>query len=156
MPYTTKQLYTAFGVSHQTVKNWAIHFKDYLSPTATPEKERQRVYTDEDVRVLELVNRLKKSGQTYEMIGAALGAGQRGELPDMGSALVPFSQHTQLAITLQRVKVLEAELELYKAMTSETEGQNKLLKEQLKQAQDELFDAKYELKQLKLNLKYAD
>lgn len=156
MSYTTKHLYTTFGVSHQTIKNWAKDFADYMSPTARPEGNHQRRFTDEDVRVFDLVNRLKKQGNVNEEIRAALGAGQRGELPDMPNGIVSVSGTNTLAITLQRVKVLEAELELYKALMNESEGQNKLLKEQLRQAQDELFDAKYELKQLKMNLKFED
>lgn len=146
MPYTTKQLYTAFGVSHQTVKNWAIHFKDYLSPTATPEKERQRIYTDEDVRVLELVNRLKKSGQTYEMIGAALGAGQRGELPDMGSAIVPISHATALAIAAQRVADLEAMLLDERLKNARLEGKVETLEKMLDKAQEQVYQLRLKLK----------
>lgn len=146
MPYTTKQLYTAFGVSHQTVKNWAIHFKDYLSPTATPEKERQRIYTDEDVRVLELVNRLKKSGQTYEMIGAALGAGQRGELPDMGSALAPISHATALAIAAQRVADLEAMLLDERLKNARLEGKVETLEKMLDKAQEQVYQLRLKLK----------
>lgn len=156
MPYTTKHLYTTFGVSHQTIKNWAKDFADFMSPTARPEGNHQRRFTDEDVRVFDLVNSMKKQGSVNEEIRAALGAGQRGELPEMPKNLATVPSGTALAIALQRVKVLEAEIDLYKAMTSETEGQNKLLKEQLKQTQDELFDAKYELKQMRMQLKFED
>lgn len=149
MPYTTKQLYTAFGVSHQTVKNWATHFKDYLSPTATPERERQRIYTDDDVRVLELVNRLKKSGQTYEMIGAALGAGQRGELPEMESRLAPISNATALAIAAQRVADLEAMLLDERLKNARLEGKVETLEKMLDKAQEQVY-------QLRMKLDFGD
>jgi hypothetical protein len=43
MIYTTQHICGMFKVSHQTVKNWTRKFFAYLSPSATPEQNRQRV-----------------------------------------------------------------------------------------------------------------
>lgn len=149
MPYRTKDLYTVFGVSHQTIKNWAKDFADYMSPTARPEKDHQRRFTDDDVRVFDLVKRLKQQGRVNEEIRAALGTGQRGELPDMPSNLAPIQPHTALAIAAQRVTDLEAMLLDERMKNARLEGKVETLEKMLDKAQEQVY-------QLRMKLDFGD
>lgn len=157
MSYTTKQLYSVFKVSHQTIKNWASEFADYLSPTATPETNKRRVYTDDDVRVFDLVSRLKKEGKVYEEIRGALGAGQRGDLPDMPHEIVAVSNGSALAMAHQHIMQLQAEIEILKGERDRrlaAEGQVMLLERQLERTQDKLDDMREQVVQLKMKLEF--
>lgn len=159
MHYTTKQLYSAFSVSHQTIKNWASEFADYLSPTATPETNKRRVYTDEDVRVFDLVCRLKKEGKVYEEIRGALGAGQRGELPDMPHEIMPVSNGSAIALAHQRILQLQTEIEILKDERDKriaAEGQVMLLERQLERTQDKLDETRKQVVQLEMKLEFRD
>ena len=149
MPYRTKDLYTVFGVSHQTIKNWAKDFADYMSPTARPEKDHQRRFTEDDLRVFDLVKRLKQQGRVNEEIRAALGAGQRGELPDMPSDLVPVPHATALAIASRRVADLELMLLDERLKNARLEGKVETLEKMLDKAQEQVY-------QLRLQLKFGD
>jgi DNA-binding transcriptional MerR regulator len=127
--YTTKDICDKFGVSRETVRQWTSQFGDYLSPTATPEKGRQRNYTDGDLSVFALVSNLKSTGSTSEEITAALSAGQRGEAP-IEAQVVPTSDAS--LTTLRRdVVQLRQELDTIKTELLMTQGENRLLKQQL-------------------------
>lgn len=146
--YTTKQLYSVFKVSHQTIKNWTKDFADWLSPTALPDTGRKRVFTEDDVRVFDLVKRMKGEGKFNPDIKAALGAGQRGEIP-----MIPLElsapQSTALAIALQQVEDLTAMLEEAKKREAALELQVEVLEKMLYKAQKRVV-------QLELALDYGD
>lgn len=146
MPYTTRQMFTAFGVSHQTVKNWSRDFADFMSPTARPEKDHQRRFTDDDVRVFDLVKRLKQQGRVNEEIRAALGAGQRGELPDsLSNELAPVPHGTALAIALQRVNDLETMLQDERLKNARLQGTVDALEKMLDKAQEQVYQLRMKL-----------
>ncbi len=79
--FTTKDIETLFGVSHQSAKNWSDEFAEYLSPTARPTPGHKRVFTSEDMRVFALVAENQKAKFRYEDAHRALKMGQRGEIP---------------------------------------------------------------------------
>ena len=81
MAYTPKHVETIFKISQETVRMWAKEFTFYLSPTATPGKNKHRFFTQEDMQVFSLVKDLKKQGMTFAEIHANLKAGQRGDPP---------------------------------------------------------------------------
>ena len=83
MSYTTQHLAVMFGRSKATIRNWAIEFAEYLSPTATPQEGKIRFFTAEDISVFSLVADYKDREQTYEQIHLALKSGTRGDLPDL-------------------------------------------------------------------------
>src|SRR5258706_11834416 len=89
MEYTTQHIQQFFKVSPQTVRNWCDAFGAWLSPTATPDKNKARRFTDDDLSVFALAHELIKQGKEYEDVKAALGAGQRGQLPETSTDLLP-------------------------------------------------------------------
>lgn len=139
MSYSTKHLVSMFSVSHQTIKNYAQEFAAYLSPTATPEKNHARVYTDEDLRVLDLVVTAKKAGRRYEEIHAMLQSGQRGDVPDMPANLAIGSQSRALSAALQRVSELEELLTQERSKRIGAEANITLLQNMLRDAHEEII-----------------
>jgi DNA-binding transcriptional MerR regulator len=127
--YTTKDICDKFGVSRETVRQWTSQFGGYLSPTATPEKGRQRNYTDNDLGVFALVSNLKSTGSTSEEITAALSAGQRGEPPS--EAQVASTSDSSLTTLRRDVAQVRQELDVIKTELLMTQGENRLLKQQL-------------------------
>jgi DNA-binding transcriptional MerR regulator len=154
--YTTQQLFNVFQVSHQTIKNWCAEFADYLSPTATPQAKHRRLFTEDDLRVFDLVKQLKGEGKRYEDIKAALGAGMRGGVPEMPTAIVPARQNGQLTAALQHIKLLQAELDVERemrkvaeTMKARTEGRVEQLEKQLEEERERVF-------QLRMKLEFHD
>jgi DNA-binding transcriptional MerR regulator len=105
MSYTTQHLAVFFGRSKATVRNWAVEFADYLSPTATPEEGKVRYFTDEDLKVFALVADYKDRDQTYEQIHLALSSGLRGTPPDLSE------QEIQSLSTSERERRIALEVE---------------------------------------------
>lgn len=137
--YKTGDIETTFNISHETVRAWAAEFAAYLSPTATPEKGRQRIFTEDDLLVFALVKTFRNEGKTYNEMHAALGAGQRGDLPDIPqSSNLPVQASAALTAALHRVADLEALLTAEHDARMKVEGQNELLKEQLREAHAEI------------------
>ena len=76
MAYTTNDVKTIFNIAPETVRNWTREFARYLSVTANPETGRTRLFTDEDLKVLDLVNTMRNDNKSYEDIHVALAAGE--------------------------------------------------------------------------------
>jgi DNA-binding transcriptional MerR regulator len=57
-----------------------MEFAEYLSPTARPGKNKNRLYSVSDMEVIALVADQKATGQTYPEIHASLINGQRGSV----------------------------------------------------------------------------
>lgn len=146
--FSTKQLYLLFGCSHQTIKNWSDVYSDFLSPTARPDKNRKRVFTESDVRVFELVHRLKGEGKFNEDILAALGAGEVGNMP-MIPVQLSAPQNTALAIAMQQVSDLTEMLEAAKQRESELNVKVDVLEKMLYKAQKRVV-------QLEMSLDFGD
>lgn len=105
MSFTTKHLATLYGKSETTIRNWAIEFAEYLSPTATPQTGKNRFYTVEDLKVFALVAEMKDQDQTFEQIHIALQSGQRGNPPDLSEQDI----HTMAIGERERRIALEVE-----------------------------------------------
>lgn len=105
MSFTTKHLATLYGKSETTIRNWAIEFADYLSPTATPQSGKNRFYTGEDITVFALVAEMKDQDQTFEQIHLSLKSGQRGDPPDLSQEDI----HTLAVSERERRITLEVE-----------------------------------------------
>lgn len=133
--YTALQAATTFKIARETIRKWCLEFDRYLSPGANPGKNRDRYFSDDDMRVLSLVSEMKAAGRTYADIHVALGAGQRGEIPE----LLPVPS------TSERNRLLLMEKEIQDLRTALTEavednqrqaGQIELLQQQLKAAEE--------------------
>jgi DNA-binding transcriptional MerR regulator len=79
--FTSQQVEQMFSISRETVRSWVGEFSDYLSPTATPPKGRQRHFTEEDLAVFALVAELKEKRWKFADIHPLLQAGERGQPP---------------------------------------------------------------------------
>lgn len=118
MLYRTQHICTLYDVAPETARLWAIEFTPYLSPTATPGKNKHRLFTEEDMRVFSLVAELKKQGLTFADIHAALSSGQRGVPPSLPAeevqALISSDIERQLAVENQYLQqaLLRAQEEL--------------------------------------------
>lgn len=156
MSYTTSDAETVFKVSSQTIRNWSREFARYLSVTAVPEEGRTRVFTDEDMRVLDLVSTMKSEGKQYDEIHAALLSGERGNSPGFTSeevrALITgeIERRLQLEIQVLKRQLEHSEKKLEEAekfrdesvrLQASLEASNSRIEElnqQLKTAQDDL------------------
>ena len=108
MSYLSKHLATLFKIAPETLRQWTIEFKDYLSPTANPGANKQRTYTVEDTQILSYIAEQKKAGFTFEEIHVALQNGQRAEAPNLSpeelEEIVGTSEDTQLAIRVSHLQ----------------------------------------------------
>lgn len=79
--YTSGDIMQIFGISRQSVRQYAIEFAHYLSPGANPQKGSQRNFDRDDLAVYALIQEMKKRGATYEQIHLQLRSGARGDVP---------------------------------------------------------------------------
>lgn len=135
--YMTKDITRLFGISAQSVRTYATEFAEYFSPTATPETGSQRNFSEDDLAVFALVVESKRLGKTYAQIHIDLAAGQRGNPPNTSPVTRPDSTMVQL-----RQDLLRLQQEFSKAQTEllRTEGENRLLKEQLREKDEQIRD----------------
>lgn len=150
--YSSTQISKLFNISGETVRSRSETFAEFLSPTANPGDGRTRQYTEEDVRVLTLVNEMKNSGSRFPDIRASLQNGERGEIPASApsSALAP-QERSRLAYLQSQVSELQA------ALTDEHEGRvaaeanAALLERQLADARAEIKALNREIGKLEAN-----
>ena len=104
MAYTTNDVKTIFNVAPETIRNWAKEFARYLSVTANPESGRTRLFGDDDLKVLDLVNKMRNENKSYDEIHATLATGQRGTgspfTPEEVRALVGGEMEKQLSMEI--------------------------------------------------------
>jgi len=128
--YSPADLMSLFGQSKETIRQWSLVFKPFLSPAASSDlKGQRRFYDDNDLTVFALVHDMKLRKITYDEITLALINGERAELPVTPSTLAKQTDQA-LALTNQ-IAELRAEL-------SSSNGQVELLKEQLADTQGRL------------------
>ncbi len=108
MAYTTNDLRTIFNVAPETIRNWTREFARHLSVTANPETGRTRFYTDDDIKVLDLVNKMREDSSAYEEIHAALDAGQLGAAPNVSpeelKSIVTGETEKKLSLEIQMLR----------------------------------------------------
>lgn len=142
--YTTPDIQTRFNCSHQTVKRWVEEFDTFFSPTARPEKNRPRRFTDDDLRVFATIVNMKAAGKVFEDIHAALQAGQRDNAPDSDKSsphkTAIIAAAPQMVMQLQtRIQLLESELIEERAKRHRAEGREDLLMQLLREAQERII-----------------
>ena len=156
MNYGTNEAKSIYNRDEQTIRNWAIEFAEFLSPLANPEKGRNRAFTEDDMRVLDLIASLKDEGKQFIDIHAALKAGQRGKSPVVSPqeirALSTGQIERRLTVEIQRLKdelaLAQEQLNDIEAIRSDNarleeriklrEEQVETLMEQLKESQSKL------------------
>ena len=142
MQYRSSHVATIYGISTHTVGTWSGEFAEYLSPTANPGKKKQRLFSNEDMRVFSLVSQLQQQGMTFTEIHANLKSGARGDEPDVEpsdvQSIVSSEAETRLALDNERLKMalIDAQGALNKAQVDlakmrEVEDENIRLRTQL-------------------------
>jgi DNA-binding transcriptional MerR regulator len=115
MAYRTRHVTTLFDISEETVRVWVNEFGEYLSPTATPGKHKQRVFTEADMSVLTLVAEMKKQGRTFADIHLSLKNGQRASVPPLPAdeldAIVSTDKETRLAYENEHLQRMLVEIQ---------------------------------------------
>lgn len=163
MLYRPQHVCTLFDISQETARIWAMEFREYLSPTATPGKNKHRLFTEADMRVFSLVAELKKQGMTFEEIHAALKSGQRGDPPILPpeevQAIVSTDRERRLAIEneylqqalvraqeeLKQVTVIREELQQTKEQNIRLEAQIAIYKDQQERLEQTIRELSREL-----------
>lgn len=151
--YTTKDICDRFSISGDTVRLWSKAYAAHLSPTANPQKGRQRNFTDEDLTVFALVSEMKGQGAYTEDINASLGTGARGDAP----ALEHIHPRESLSPNQMRRHLQQAEQALLHA-TDElkmTKGEVRLLKEQSTEKDERIMTLVKEVARLTIQLEMS-
>lgn len=121
MQYRSQHVATIYGITIETVNVWAREFSEYLSPTAHPGQRKARLFTRDDMAVIDLIASLRKQQMSYEDIHATLASGQRGDPPEVEpeqvQAIVSTEHETRLALDNERLKMalVDAQQALKKA-----------------------------------------
>ena len=133
--YKSGDVQKLFKMSSETVRQWAIEFEDYLSPTASPGSGRMRLFTVDDLQVFALIAELKENGKTFEEIHAGLKAGQRGDIPETD---IDTAIEVRAAM---EVRVLQQKLISVEAERDELSHQVQELREKMGRLEGELSRA---------------
>lgn len=106
--YTIPLAAAYFGLSEQTIRNWASEFFTFLEPGANPGGGRTRTFTKADMAVFSLIAQMRRTGATGDDIHAALSNGQRGAVPDAApdemQALVESEADARLASQIELLR----------------------------------------------------
>ena len=107
MEYSSRHVQTVFGVSSETVRQWANEFSDHLSVGANPGGGRHRLFSEDDMRVFSLIAQMKGDNFTFADIHASLSSGARGEAPvfpaDEVQLLLATEQGRQLSTQVEQL-----------------------------------------------------
>ena len=146
MPITTKTVAVYFKRSGPTVRNWAKEFADYLSPTGSPEAGKVREFTVEDMKVFDLIAKMKDQGKTYDEIHASLKMGARGNPPDLDESDLEVLQAAEgerrVALEVQALQQVIVDLRRQLSRAQETAAQAEIVR--------------LENRELKTSLRYSD
>jgi DNA-binding transcriptional MerR regulator len=66
--YRSEDLRDRFGVSHETIRRYALDFAEFLSDGANPEEGKHRIYNDSDLRVFSVIVAMKATNHDNEKI----------------------------------------------------------------------------------------
>lgn len=141
--YNTASVAQLFSVTDQTIKNWAREFAAYLSPTATPEKGKKRIFTTDDLKVFALVYEYNRRGFGQEAAHGALKIGQRGDIPSGASALTTTAPQHVLALLQVELENRDRLIEELRSDRERERGKVELLEKMLNQ-KDEAIQRLYE------------
>jgi DNA-binding transcriptional MerR regulator len=163
MLYTTRHIAAMYNVTGETIRQWTYEFQEYLSPTAQPGKNRNRLYSIEDMEVLSLVSELKKQGKVYADIHLNLRSGQRGRAPELPpeemQVITSGEREKQASLEAERLQyamvLLKEELKQAETKLAQMQGlkeENAKLQAKLEFSERELEETKQQLQQLNAQL----
>jgi len=152
--FTTSQAGERLNIVPATIKNWANEFMNYLSPSATPEPGRTRMFTFEDLRVFTTIARLRRSKTHIADIHHILQSGERDELPPAaGKSLAPYPP--AMAALKREISDLNGELERYRVENEQQRGSLRTFEKLLEQKEQRIRDLYREMALLELRLREA-
>jgi DNA-binding transcriptional MerR regulator len=123
--YKNQDIQALFNIAADTVRVWSDEFSKYLSPLATPESGKHRVYNDEDLKVFALVSEMRDKKMGYEEIHAALQNGQRGDVPEIASTrAIEYRAEQQLQLAQHTIAELREQLSLAEARQQNLHDEN--------------------------------
>lgn len=111
--YTTGTVSSLVRLSRETIRTYAEEFARHLSDLAMPGEGKHKQFSDNDLRVLQTIATMKRTGSTYAQIHEALDRGSLADAPDM-SVLSPLGSTTALTILERQVTELSTELQAVK------------------------------------------
>lgn len=98
---TVGQAAKRLEISQSSVRNYSKWFSDFFSDAAVPPKGQQRLFDDEDLKLLATIARLKRQGVDDNGIKEELSAGQlddvANELPPEPNAIMVMQLSSTLA-----------------------------------------------------------
>lgn len=133
--YKSGDVQKLFKVSSETVRQWAIEFENYLSPTASPGPGRMRLFTVDDLQIFALIAELKENGKTFEEIHAALKAGQKGDIPETDiDTAIELRAAMEVRVWQEKLMVVESERDELSQQVQELRGKIGRLEGELSRA----------------------
>jgi DNA-binding transcriptional MerR regulator len=147
MLLNTRHLSDLFGISPSTVKKYSGMYGQFLSEKARPQDDRQhRLFDTDDLKVFSYITQQVKLNVPHDEIILALANGARADVPaQYGEYSLSIDKNEQLLLLQTRVSQLQSEIEMLRGERDkrlEFEGQNKLLREMLREKEHELIQLK--------------
>lgn len=145
MLLNTRHVADLFNISPSTVKKYSGMYGRFLSNNARPQNGAHRLFDTDDLKVFSFIIQQSKLGERHDNIIMALANGERADLPPQhGDYSLTIDKSEQLTMLQVRINQLQAEIEELRNERDkriEAEAQNRLLRELLKEAQQELLRA---------------
>lgn len=148
------QICASLEIADSTLRKYAVEYAEYLSASGAGGNGRHRDYTDHDVRVLKLVNDMKRANQSEANIEITLASLQAGdwerlpELDDATAAIIP-SPAGMVAINQDRA-VMQKEIDMLREQIADMKAERKNVEELVRKlAEAELMNRLYESGRLK-------
>jgi len=114
--YQNRHIQNIFNISAPTVRTWAVDFADYLSPSANPEPNKTRYFTDDDLRVFGTIARLRDERYSTEQIKEALDNGVRDPmLVQVPTELIDITASDVGLKLIQEIEQMRHDIELLKS-----------------------------------------
>ena len=144
-----RQVARALKISDTQLRNWGNEFAGFLSPGANPGKNKVRLYSEDDLAVLQTVAVLRSQETSYDDIHAALDAGERLELASFQESPATDDKpptQTETAITIY--EAFAETLQLYESRVVTYESRVEELTDRLLAAEIRASEAETRLKVL--------
>ena len=153
--YNVGDLSRRFKVSNETIRQWTLEFKQYLSALASPPPGKHRRYEFSDLEVLTLIADMRANHALYDEIHASLQTGERGVPAIDPVALIPLESQVQLQLLHDTISSLQSKVgDTEVLLTSErsradhSEGERDALVKRLDKAQEEIIQLRIKLARL--------
>jgi DNA-binding transcriptional MerR regulator len=124
--YQNEDLRERFGLSHETIRRYALDFVEFLSEGATPkDRNKHRVYNDSDLAIFDVIVTMKATNHSNDEIKATLRAGAERKIGDILGDRPILNPTMERALHKQELVNRDKELEtaIQRAEDAETEAQ---------------------------------